>query len=47
MERLRKRPLVVASGSSKKCIFRALADVNFLDHEDAFAYISSVGKEIK
>jgi hypothetical protein len=39
-----KRPLIVVSGESKKCIFADLADVRFLSHDDAFEYLKGMGK---
>jgi nucleoside 2-deoxyribosyltransferase len=39
-----KRPLIMVSGESKKCIFADLADMRFLSHDDAFEYLKGMGK---
>ena len=44
LKRLRetRQPVTVASGASQKCIFADLCDHNFMEHEDAFAFISDM-----
>jgi nucleoside 2-deoxyribosyltransferase len=39
-----KRPRIVVSGASKKCIFADLADESFTEHADALVFISNLGK---
>jgi len=44
---LTRRPLVIVSGESKKCIFRLLADHVFMHHDDALEYVLSLVTEAK
>lgn len=41
-----KGPITVASGASQKCIFADLCDHNFVNHEDALAFILGSGKKV-
>lgn len=41
---LERRPLLVVSGSSRKCIFSDLADHRFTRHEDALEFVLGLAK---